>query len=121
MHLLLFHGIEILALFGGAFIGLGIFIGMLVWAFRGPTRPWVVPLTYLIIGLLVSVLEIYTDNFFGLAVMFAFPWSVLLVIVSTVIDKDVGLVWFLPSIVINTTLFYLTARYRSNNKLQNPA
>lgn len=113
MALLFFHGTEILALFGGGFVGLGIFVGMLVWAFRGPYRSWTVPLAYLMIALSISIPEIITDNFFGLSVMFAFPWSVLLVVVSTAIDRDIGLIWFIPSIVINAATVFLVARYQS--------
>ena len=112
MTFLLFHGGEILAVFGGAFVGLGIFVGMLVWAFRGPSRPWTVPLAYLLIGLAISIPEIFTDNFFGLSIMFAFPWSVLLVVASTLIDRDIGLVWFIPSIAINAAIVYVVARYQ---------
>lgn len=113
MALLFFHGEEILALFGGGFVGLGMFVGLLVWAFRGPTRYWIVPLAYLIIALSISIPEIMTDNFFGLSVVFAFPWSVLLVVVSTVIDRDIGLIWFIPSIVFNAAIVFLVARYQS--------
>jgi hypothetical protein len=113
LHLFLFHGTEILTIFGGGFVGLGIFFGMVAWALRGPARPWTVPLIYLLVGLSLSIPEIFTDNFLGFSVMFAFPWSVLLVVTSTLIDRDIGLVWFIPAIVINSVIVYLVARYQS--------
>lgn len=113
MSLLFFHGEEILILLAGACVGLALFAVMMVWASFGPARSWTVPIVYLVIGMAISLAEIFTDSFLGLSVMFAFPWSLLLLTLSTVIDQDIGLIWFIPSIVVNAALVYLVARYQS--------
>ena len=112
--LLLLHGTEILTFLGGTFLGLGIFVCMLIWALRGPIRTWTIPIAYLVVALSVCIPEILTDNFFGLAIMFAFPWSVVLVVVSTVFDQSIALFWNIPCIVVNAGLIYLIARYQSH-------
>jgi len=109
---MLFHGTEILVFLGATIFGFGILLGLFVWALRGPARTWVVPLVYAVLGVLFTVREIYVENLFGLAVMFAFPWSVLLVFISTSIEKDLGIVWLIPAILVNALLLFLLARFQ---------
>jgi hypothetical protein len=109
---ILFHGGEILVLLAGGLFGIGIFTGMLVWAFSGPARPWTIPAVYLLVSLSISIPEIFTDNFFGLSVMLSFPWSVLLIFVSVIVQRDIGLYWQIPAIVFNAIVVFMVARYR---------
>lgn len=112
---LLFHGTEIFAFFGGTFVGCGVFIAMIVWALRGPTTTWGVPLAYVLIALSFSIPVVLTDSLLVVPVIFAFPWSFLIVLLSTfVFEADLGLVWTIPSIIVNGILFWIIARYQNS-------
>ncbi|MFZ1699830.1 MAG: hypothetical protein WBO10_02665 [Pyrinomonadaceae bacterium] len=102
-------------------LGLGIISGMLFWAFRGPKRPWTVPLAFLVIGLSICSFELFTDNFYGISFVLAAPWSLIPIFSSTIPTKSVGDNFLFVFIALNAAIIYLIARYRSNRKLEKTA
>ena len=115
VQLLFFHGGEILALFGGVLLGFSLILGMLLWALAGPRLPWSVPGIYLIVGLATTTFEGFGNSFFG-SMIFAFPWSALLVYISTfVLNQDSGMAWIIASILLNAVLVYMLARVRRSH------
>ncbi len=68
------------------------------------------PLIYLLFALPLTILEYLKEEWWGIGVAFAFPWSVTLVVISGLLDRDVGFAWTFPSIALNGVIFYAVSK-----------
>jgi hypothetical protein len=120
---LLFHGdpFAVLGFFAAAFFGTALLIALLIWAICGPKTPWIIPLVFLVVGLSVCSIETFTDNTYGMSLLFSSPWTLIAIFVLT--GPTPFFADYLPFlfVALNAAIIYLIARYRSRRKLQTPA
>lgn len=119
MATLFLHGnpFVVLVVLAAALFGTALVIGLLIWALRGPKTPWMIPLVFLIVGLSVCSVELFTDSSYGLQLLFSSPWSLIAIFVLTgptlAFAHYMGFVF----VALNAAIIYLTARYSSRQKM----
>jgi hypothetical protein len=119
MPVLFFHGEEILGLMAGTLLGYLVFPAFMFWLWSRPPRIPILPsIVYLTIACTAFIVFQVSDNGYSLILVYMVfsPWSLVLVLVSSFLDTDLGTAGFSVAGVINALLIYVigwAARRRS--------
>jgi hypothetical protein len=109
MGLLLFHGEIIVELAASVLLTFLIFLALALWLWlRPPKMPILPAVVYLLLASVFCIAFLISDSEYLVpAVAFSFPWSWLLIFVSTfVLEYNLGVGLLLPGVALNAILIY---------------
>ena len=110
MGLLLFHGEIIVQLAASILLAFLIFLALALWLWlRPPALPILPVVVYVLPALVFCIAFLVSDKDYLLmpAVAFSFPWSWLLIFVSTfVLEYNLGVGFMLLGVALNAILIY---------------
>lgn len=112
----------VLGLLMGSLFALIVFSAAAFWLWKRPPRaPALLAVVYLIAAFVFCVAAMALDKDYLLipASVLAFPWSFLLIILSSFLDADLGAGIVFPGLMINAFLIYQIGKAAKNRNEQN--
>ena len=123
MTFLLFHGTEILSFMAGIVLGIAALPGIFIWVLnRPPAKPARPAILYFLLAVSSCTFFMIADHLNSdslpdasvllmLPVAVCFPWSVMIVVLSGVLDVDLGMGTLFLGGVLNAVLSYWVAKF----------
>jgi Cu/Ag efflux pump CusA len=119
--LLLLHGEIVVGLMASFLLALIVFPVAAFWLWKRPPRtPALSAVVYLLAAFVICVMAVALDKDYllMLAAAFSFPWSFLLILLSTVLEVDFGGSLLFLGVIINAFLIYKVGKASKNRAEQ---
>jgi len=115
--LLFLHGEIVVGLMASFLLALLVFPAVAFWLWkRPPSKPALPAVVYLLVATVFCAALMATDKDYLLmvAAAFSFPWSFLLILLSTILEVDLGVSLLFLGVIINAFLIYKIGKSSKN-------